>query len=296
MDRYTNPTENTSVNNVVRFYAQQGISIDEVVDAHVWAERQLHHYSQDEDIVRRAEALQVLQRIHQHANTETQDELCVLVPAWWEATTPPQPMARPVVILPSMVTENATRLRRGSAFHYSSLRTSMMDYYPTTEESVAPYLSVVGPGPAGFADGGWTGHVRPPKKKKVRKPKVSAPKKEDTPSPSLPSATRLKRNLVYYGITLCPMEGEVIDDLPPILTDSDESSEDEFTEEVNRTFLNRTAAVANATSGADQVSVMNRRRRKLFFFFFFGSSICIAGLVRSPLDCFTNRVATCIYA
>jgi hypothetical protein len=131
-----------------------------------------------------------------------------------------------------------------------------MDYYPVTEESVAPYPSVAGPGPAGFADRGWTGHVRPPKKKKVRKPNVSAPKKEDTPSSSLPSATRPKRNLAYYGITLCPTEGEVIDDLPPILTDLDESSEDEFAEEVNQTFLNCTAAVANTTSGADQVSVM----------------------------------------
>jgi hypothetical protein len=139
--------------------------------------------------VRRAEALQVLQCIRQYANTEAQDELRVLVPAWWEATTTPQPMARPVVIPPSMVMENATRPRRGLAFHYSSSRTSTMDYYSATEESVTPYPSVAGPGPAGFADRGWMGHVRPPKKKKVRKPKVSAPKKEGTPSSSLPSAT-----------------------------------------------------------------------------------------------------------
>jgi hypothetical protein len=159
MDRYTNPTENTSINDVVRFYAQQGISIDEVVDAHIWAERQLRHYSQDNDIARRAEALQVMQRIHQYTNTEAQDKLRVLVPAWWEATTPPQPMARPVVIPPSMVTENVTRPRCGSAFLPSSSRTLTMDYYPATEESVAPYPSVVGPGPAGFTDGGWKGHV-----------------------------------------------------------------------------------------------------------------------------------------
>jgi hypothetical protein len=132
----------------------------------------------------------------------------------------------------------------------------MMDYYPVTEESVAPYPSVAGPGPAVFADGGWMGRVRPPKKKKGWKPKVSTPKKEDTPSSSLPSATRPKRNLAYYGITLCPTKGEVLDDLPPILTDLDESSEDEFAEEVNWTFLNRTAALVNATSGADQVLVM----------------------------------------
>jgi hypothetical protein len=173
----------------VRFYAQQGISIDEVVNAHIWAERQLCHYSQDDDVARRAEALQVMQRIHQYVNTEAQDELCVLVPAWWEATTPPQLMARPVVILLSMVMENPTRLRRGSAFLHSSSRTSMMDYYPATEEPVASYPSVAGPGPTGFADGGWTGHVCPPKKKKAQKPKVSAPKKEDMPSSSLPSAT-----------------------------------------------------------------------------------------------------------
>jgi hypothetical protein len=256
MDRYTNPTENTSVNDVVRFYAQQGISIDEVVDAHVWAERQLRHFSQDNDVARRAEALQVMQRIRQYTNAEAQDELRVLAPAWWEATTPPQPMARPVVIPPPMVTENATRPRRGSAFIHSSSRTSTLDYYPATEESAVPYPSVAGPGPAGFADGGWTGHVRPPKKKKARKPKGSAPKKEDTPSSSLPSATRPKRNLAYYGITLRPTEGEVLDDLPPILTDSDESSDDDFAEEVNQTFLNRTAVLANATSGADQVLVM----------------------------------------
>jgi hypothetical protein len=219
-----------------------------VVDAHVWVERQLRHYSQDDNIARRAEALQVMQRICQYANTEAQDELRVLVLAWWEATTPPQPMARPVVIPLSMVTENATRPRRGSAFLYSSLRTSTMD--------VAPYPSVAGPGPAGFTDGGWMGHVHPPKKKKARKPKVSAPKKEDMPSSSLPSATQPKRNLAYYGITLRPTEGEVVDDLPPILTNSDESSEDDFTEEVNQTILNCTAVLANTTSGADQVSVM----------------------------------------
>jgi hypothetical protein len=255
MDRYTNLTENTSVNDVVRFYAQQGISIDKVVDAHVWAERQLCHYLQVDDIARRAEDLQVMQHIRQYTNTEAQDELCVLVPVWWEATTPPQPMARPVVILPSMMTENATRPRHGSAFLHSLSRTSMMDYYPTTEESVTPYPSVAGPGPTRFTNGGWTGHVHPPKKKKAQKPKVSTSKKEDMPS-SLPSATQPKWNLVYYGITLCPTEGEVLDDLPPILTDSDESSEDEFTEEVNWTFLNHTAALVNTTSGADQVLVM----------------------------------------
>jgi argonaute-like protein implicated in RNA metabolism and viral defense len=95
-----------------------------------------------------------------------------------------------------------------------------------------------------------------PKKKKAWKPKVSTPKKEDTSSSSLPSTTQPKQNLVYYGITLRPTEGEVLDDLPPILTDSDESSKNEFTEKVNRTFLNHTTTLANATSGADQVSVM----------------------------------------
>jgi hypothetical protein len=177
MDRYTNLTENTSVNDVVRFYAQQGISINKVVDAHVWAERQLCHYSQVDDIARRAEDLQVMQHIRQYTNTEAQDELCVLVPVWWEATTPPQPMARPVVILPSMMTENATRPRHGLAFLHSLSRTSMMDYYSTTEESVTPYPSVAGPGPTRFTNGGWTGHVHPPKKKKAQKPKVSTSKK-----------------------------------------------------------------------------------------------------------------------
>jgi hypothetical protein len=75
MDRYTNPTENTSVNDVVQFYAQQGISIDEVVNAHVWVERQLCHYSQDDDNVRRAKAHLILQCTCQYASTEAQDEL-----------------------------------------------------------------------------------------------------------------------------------------------------------------------------------------------------------------------------
>ena len=129
-----------------------------------------------------------------------------------------------------------------------------MDYYPATEDPVAPFPSVAGPGPAGFADGGWTGHVCPPKKKKVRKPKVSAPTKEDSQSSSVPSAPRPKRNLAYYGITIRPTEGEVLDDLPPVPTDSDESSEDEFAEEVNRTFLTRATALENTTPGATQVS------------------------------------------
>jgi len=255
MDRYMNPTENTSVNDVVRFYAQQGISIDEVVDAHVWAERQLRHYMQDDDVARRAEANLVLQRTRQNASTEAQDELRTIVPAWWEATTPPQPMARPVVIPPSMMTTNASRPRRGSVFSSSSSRPSTMDYYPATETPVAPFPSVAGPGPTGFADGGWTGHVRPPKKKKVRKTKVSTPTMEDSQSSSAPPAPRPKRNLAYYGITIRPTEGEVLDDLPPILTDSDESSEDEFAEEVNRTFATRAAELENATSGEAQVSV-----------------------------------------
>ncbi|KAF8227707.1 hypothetical protein L208DRAFT_1379662 [Tricholoma matsutake] len=185
----------------------QGISIDEVVDAHVWVERQLRHYSQDDNVARRAEAHHVLQRTCQYASTEAQDELRVMVPAWWEAPTPPQPMARPVVIPLSMVTTNASRPRCGSALSSSSLRPSTMDYYPATEDPVAPFPSVAGPGPTGFADGGWMGHVCPPKKK--------------------------KRNLAYYGITLRPTEGEVLNDLPPVPTDSDESSEDDFTKEVS---------------------------------------------------------------
>jgi hypothetical protein len=112
-----------------------------------------------------------------------------------------------------------------------------MDYYPAAETPVAPFPSVAGPGPTGFADGGWMGHVRPPKKKQVRKPKVSTPTMEDNQSSSAPSAPRPKRNLAYYGITIRLTEGEVLDDLPPVPTDSDESSEDDFADEVNRTFL-----------------------------------------------------------
>jgi hypothetical protein len=66
-----NLTENTSINDVVWFYAQQGISINEVVDAHVWAERQLHHYVQDDDIARRAEANLILQCTHQNASNSS---------------------------------------------------------------------------------------------------------------------------------------------------------------------------------------------------------------------------------
>lgn len=130
-----------------------------------------------------------------------------------------------------------------------------MDYYPTTETPVVPFPSVAGPGPTGFADGGWTGHVRPPKKKKARKPKVSAPSMEDSQSSSTQPAPRPKRNLAYYGITIRPTDGEVLDDLPPVPTDSDESSEDDFAEEVNQTFLRRAAELANAASGAAQVPV-----------------------------------------
>jgi hypothetical protein len=62
-------------------------------------------------------------------------------------------------------------------------------------------------------------------------------------------------NLAYYGITICPTEGEVLNNLPPVPTDSDESSEDDFADEVNRTFLMRAAELENTTSGDAQVSV-----------------------------------------
>jgi hypothetical protein len=60
---------------------------------------------------------------------------------------------------------------------------------------------------------------------------------------------------VYYGITIHLTKGEVLDDLPPVPTDLDESSEDDFAEEVHRTFLMHAAALEDATSGAAQVSV-----------------------------------------
>jgi hypothetical protein len=87
MDHYSNLMENISVNDVVQFFAQQGISVDEVVDAHVWAERQLHHFTQDTDTAWREEALQVLQGVLQYTSTEVQDELHVKNPAWWDAVS-----------------------------------------------------------------------------------------------------------------------------------------------------------------------------------------------------------------
>jgi len=95
-----------------------------------------------------------------------------------------------------------------------------------------------------------------PKEKEGTETQGFHTKKEDTPSSSLPSATRPKPNLAYYGITLRPTKGEVLDDLPPILTNSDESSDDDFAKEVNQTFLNHTTMLVNATSGADQVLFM----------------------------------------
>jgi hypothetical protein len=74
-------------------------------------------------------------------------------------------MARPVVILPSMMMMNASRLRCGSAFSFSWSRPLTVDYYPATEVPVTPFPSVAGPGPTGFADSGWMGHVHSLKKK-----------------------------------------------------------------------------------------------------------------------------------
>jgi hypothetical protein len=78
---------------------------------------------------------------------------------------------------------------------------------------------------------------------------------EDSQSSCAPPAPQPKQNLVYYGITIRPTEGEVLDDLPQVPTDLDESSEDDFTDEVNRTFLMHAAELENATSGDAQVSV-----------------------------------------
>jgi hypothetical protein len=97
MDCYSNLTEIISINDIVQFFAQQGISVDEVVDAHVWAERQLCHFTQDTDTAQREEALQVLQRVLQYTSMEVQDKLCVMNPAWWDATSSGQSLDRPMI-------------------------------------------------------------------------------------------------------------------------------------------------------------------------------------------------------
>jgi hypothetical protein len=97
MDHYSNLTENISINDIVQFFAQQGISVDEVVDTHVWAERQLCHFTQDTDTTRREEALQVSQCVLQYASTEVQDELHVMNPAWWDAALSGQSLDRPMI-------------------------------------------------------------------------------------------------------------------------------------------------------------------------------------------------------
>jgi hypothetical protein len=121
------------------------------------------------------------------------------------------------------------------------------------DESVISTPSTVGPGPTGFADGGWTGHIRPPKRKKVRKAKATAPTMEAYQASS--STLQLQRDLVYYGITVHPTEGEILDELSSVPTDSDESS-DAFTGEVNWTFLNQ-AALASAMPGDPQMPVVH---------------------------------------
>jgi hypothetical protein len=97
MDRYSNLTENISINDIVQFFAQQGISVDKVVNAHVWAERQLRHFTQDTDTARREKALQVLQHVLQYASMEVQDELHVMNPAWWDAASSGQSLDRPMI-------------------------------------------------------------------------------------------------------------------------------------------------------------------------------------------------------
>jgi hypothetical protein len=120
-------------------------------------------------------------------------------------------------------------------------------------ELVISTPSTVGPGPTGFADGRWTEHVCPPKKKKVGKAKATAPTMEASQASSS-STSQPRHDFAYYGITVCPTEGEILDELSPVLTDSDESSDD-FAEEVNQTFLNQ-AALVSTMPGDPQMPVV----------------------------------------
>jgi hypothetical protein len=53
-----------------------------------------------------------------------------------------------------------------------------------------------------------------------------------------------RRDFAYYGITVHPAEGEILDNLSPVPTDSDESSNN-FAGDVNQTFLNQAALVSD---------------------------------------------------
>jgi hypothetical protein len=65
----------------------------------------------------------------------------------------------------------------------------------------------------------------------------------------------------------------------------------------------RTNLIVHTPSGSGKIFPTSQVAKQHYqnntiknLFFFVGSTICIAGLVCSPLNCFTNRVATCIYA
>jgi hypothetical protein len=122
------------------------------------------------------------------------------------------------------------------------------------DELVISTPSTVGPGPTGFANGGWTGHVRPPKKKKVQKAKATAPTTEASQASSS-STSQLQHNLTYYGITVHPTEGEILDNLSPVPMDLAELSDD-FAGEVNQNFLNQ-AMLASAMPVDPQALVVH---------------------------------------
>jgi hypothetical protein len=122
------------------------------------------------------------------------------------------------------------------------------------DELVISTPSTVGPGPAGFADRGWTGHIHPPKNRKMQKVKATAPTMEASQASSS-SMSQPQHDFMYYGITVRPTEGEILNELSSVLTDMDDSSNN-FAGEVNRTFLNQ-AMLVSATPGDPQMPVVH---------------------------------------
>jgi len=80
-------SDNTTVEDVVRLFAEDGITIPQISDAFEWGQMALVGWSVGSDASRQTEAMQAMILTHKQVSYDDQDRLVPLEPRWWYPST-----------------------------------------------------------------------------------------------------------------------------------------------------------------------------------------------------------------
>jgi len=79
--------DNTTVENMVRLFTGDGITIPQISDAFEWGQTALAGWSAGSDASRWTEAMQAMILTHKQASQDDQDRPVPLEPRWWYPST-----------------------------------------------------------------------------------------------------------------------------------------------------------------------------------------------------------------